>query len=779
MQKTINTNWKFIHDDHPGIWRKDYDDAGWRQVTLPHDWSVEAGFSKDHSSGTGYLQGGTGWYRGRFKLPESCKGKKIWLVFDGVYKNSQVWCNSSYLGKRPNGYISFQYDISHCASFGEDENVISVKVTHEDIADSRWFTGSGIYRKVSVIVQEQVYFDRHGIVFHAEPFDGQAKISIKNTLVNESTKVQTIDVENVLFEGGIAALSLKTTVVLQPGEHKMVENSGNLPDAKLWSDDTPFLYTLNSCMMVNGNAQNSQSQRVGIREIIFNADAGFFVNGVNKKLKGVCVHHDAGCLGAAVTKTVWQRRLEKLKAVGCNAIRMSHNPHMPELFDLCDEMGFYVIDEAFDEWEGCKNKWAEGHNVYPPRHEGYFEDFPQWHDPDLRELIRRDRNHPSILMWSIGNEIDYPNDPYCHPMFETMTGNNDKDKPTAERMYNPNKPNMERLTTICKKLTEIVKEEDDTRAVTAAVAFPELSTYLGYIDSLDVVGYNYKEQLYVQDHKRFPDKPFLGSENGHEMENWKAVRDQDFISGQFLWTGYDFLGEAQGWPIRGSQAGLLTTAGFEKARYWFRQALWADRPVAKLVTARKCAAYLRDDPFQRNWSYGKKEEVCVRCFTNCKTGAELFINGKSQGHRPYDDETGYIQWTVVFEEGTLTVKTADTEDVLETSGRAAGISLALYPAPVTANGEDVAQVEVSLVDSCGRDTLEDDMLFVSVTGGTLQGIESGDLSDLTEYGAGYRRTFRGKMIIYVRAGSTGEITLRISGDVAGETVIKIPAVPAE
>jgi beta-galactosidase/beta-glucuronidase len=363
--------------------------------------------------------------------------------------------------------------------------------------------------------------------------------------------------------------------VIPAGSSKVIVTKGTINDPALWSVENPNLYRLTTridAVSKDGcHYFDSYDQRVGIRKIQFDADKGFFLNDKPLKLKGVCVHHDAGCLGAAVPPEVWLRRLNYLKDMGCNAIRMSHNPHMPQVYDLCDALGFLVMDEAFDEWEGAKNKWSVGHNVYPPKHQGYFEDFPEWHERDLADLIKRDRNHPSIIMWSIGNEIDYPNDPYCHPMFTSMTGNNDNNKPKAERQYNPDKPNAERLSVIAAKLTRIVKACDTTRPVTAAAAFPELSAKIGFIDSFDVVGYNYKEQYYEDDHRNFPDKPFLGSENSHSYQAWKAVRDQEFISAQFLWTGIDYLGEAHGWPIHGSGAGVLSTAGFPKVSYYRRK----------------------------------------------------------------------------------------------------------------------------------------------------------------------------------------------------------------
>lgn len=598
--RQLCSGWRFHLGECEEAWYKGYDDSGWREVMLPHDWSVEAPFSKDYSSGTGYVQGGTGWYRLRFFLPEKYKGKCLRLVFDGVYKNSMVWCNSYYLGKRPSGYTTFSYDISPFAVFGEEENEVSVKVVHTDIADSRWFTGSGITRKVTLVAEEAVHPKEYGCFFETVSVekDGdfqQADLRVTQEVVNRSSQAETVEIETLFLDAdGTQVASVKGTIELAAEtEGKLVLETA-LPNPKLWSCNRPYLYRMQTwyCTKEAGRYL-ADTQRIGVRTFHFDAGKGFFLNGVGQKLKGVCVHHDGGCLGAAMKAEVWQRRLAVLKESGCNAIRCSHNPHMPELYDLCDAMGFLMMDEAFDEWENAKNKWSTGHNVYPPKHQGYYEDFPAWHEADLRAMVRRDRNHPSVILWSIGNEIDYPNDPYCHPMFETMTGNNDANKPAEERRYDSNRPNAERLAAIARRLVHLVKEEDSSRPVTLAAAFPELSSRLGFLDAVDVIGYNYKEHLYEEDHRRFPDKPILGSENGHSEEAWRAVAEHAYISGQFLWTGIDYLGEAHGWPVHGSPAGLITTAGFKKPEFARRKRLWGGE--MKEHTAEECVLWQEPD----------------------------------------------------------------------------------------------------------------------------------------------------------------------------------------
>lgn len=775
----LRDNWRFHLGDIEEAWFKGFDDSGWEEVSLPHDWSVSLPFSEAYSSGTGYLAGGIGWYRVRFSLPEEYRGKKIRLLFDGVYKNSQVWCNSYYLGKRPNGYVPFDYDISEKVFFGEMDNEVSVKVTHTDIADSRWFTGSGMTRKVTVVVEETVHPAPYGIFFSTlYGDDGKtAQVEISHELVNEGTdKAEVSLVSRLCDENGKQVLEVTAGAQFTPGERKTISLNGCVNRPRLWSPEKPALYGLTTCLSVNGGpAYEVFSEKVGIRTFRFDGDKGFFLNGESRKIKGVCVHHDAGCLGAAVTREVWERRLEALKEMGCNAIRTSHNPHMPELYELCDEMGFLMMDEAFDEWENPKNKWSTGHNVYPPRHQGYFEDFPEWHEKDLAAMVLRDRNHPSVIMWSIGNEIDYPNDPYCHPLFGEMTGNNDANKPSAERMYNPDKPNMERLAPIAQELSAIVKRYDATRPVTLAAAFPELSSRLHYFDALDVVGYNYKEHLYEEDHRRFPGLPFLGSENGHSYAAWKAVTDHDYISGQFLWTGIDYLGEAHGWPVHGSSAGLLTLAGFPKARYYQRQSYWADRPVLHLAAVLYEGSREEWLPVTESWNYKEGDRVLVRLFTN-QPEAELFLNGRSLGRKKGLSDEGCMDWITTFEPGILSAAAGELSSgqgreciscSLETTGEACTLQLSAWKACSGNAGKDKKdvppyhQVELFAADAEGRYVADASIpVTIEVSGpGVLLGLENGDLADNTPYSSPSRKTKEGKLLAYIRRTGPEAVTV--------------------
>jgi beta-galactosidase len=801
---TLPLNYAYFHlGDVPDAWQAWHEDKDWELVTLPHDWSVHMPFSKEYSSGTGYLAGGIGWYRIHITPKEAWKGKHICIHFDSIYKNSRVWCNSTYLGERPNGYISFCYDISDSFHFNAD-NVISVYVDRCELSDSRWFTGSGITGRVTLEISENIYPVNNGIFFHTPKIsDNIAKYEIVNELVNATDKNKLLTITNVIFDamGKLVSEAVSQTTVMSHAVIQ-VKNTGTIPNPMLWSPEVPCLYTIKTYFSYEKSYQVHE-MKVGIRSFRFHPDKGFYLNGNSYLFKGVCLHHDAGCLGAAVNYEVWCRRLIKLKKMGCNAIRMSHNPHTPELYALCDVLGFLVIDEAFDEWEGPKNKWWQGHNIYPPKHQGYYTDFPIWHERDLIDMILRDRNHPSVILWSIGNEIDYPNDPYCHPTFTEMTRNNDNNKPESEHMYHSDRPNMERLTALAKHLCNIVKSVDTTHPVTLAAAFPELSAKLGFISSLDVVGYNYKENLYEEHHLAFPDKPFFGSENGHRLKDWKSVTDNQYISGQFLWTGIDYLGEAHGWPIHGSGAGLMTLAGFEKPGYYRRQSLWSTEPMIHLTTVRKTDSCVTSwgettsDPYAcefaascENWNYCAGELVTVKCYTNLKS-IELSLNGKSLGTYEKDFNQDCIITTIPFQPGILTAKGRENDTCvshsLYTTLTACYMEIQEYVlskevmkiiTDVVGYYNPIHQLEVTMLDGNGRRVYHDSsLLTVTIQNGTLLGIENGDLADVTEYTANYRRVYNGQLILYVaendNTSADTPLTVTVHGDMVQTEVFVI------
>lgn len=488
--KLFNSGWKFYKGDVREGEKILLDDQEWRSVQLPHDWSIEGPFSNEWASGTGYLPGGIGWYRKSFTIPEDQQGKHLYLYFDGVYKNSEVWINETYLGKRPNGYASFYYDITPHLKKGS--NVVAVKVDHRDFADSRWYTGSGINRNVYLIATPPVHFNIWGIAFTTPSVSREAaRVVIDAGISNPMATPQARKlVAALLSSDGTVVAKAEKDISIPAGEStERVEFTVNGP--RLWSATDPNVYRLRMSLVESGKPSDIVEEQVGFRTFAFDSEKGFTLNGEPIKLKGVCFHDDAGALGSAVPRDVWERRLKIVKDLGCNAIRMSHNPHQDYLYDLCDKMGFLVQDEAFDEWEVGKNKWIAGWNVGTPGKDGYNKDFEAWADIDLRDMILRNRNRVSIIMWSIGNEIDYPNDPYTHEILNT--GRNPQ---IYGRGYQPGNPPASRLGEMATHLVDVVKQYDTTRAITAALAGVVMSNTTAYPGVLDIVGYNYQEYRY-------------------------------------------------------------------------------------------------------------------------------------------------------------------------------------------------------------------------------------------------------------------------------------------
>ncbi len=769
----LDTGWRFRLGDAQDTWYGGFDDEDFRPVTIPHDWAVEAPFSPDNSSGTGYLPGGIGWYRLRFTVPDELREKRLRITFDGVCGRAQVWLNSYHLGGHVYSYTPFSFDVTDLVRFENRENVLCLRAAHEDVDDSRWYTGSGLTRRVFLTAEEPLHAAENGVWLETLSIDGnRTDVAIHIDLQNDSPDPAAAGITALLrMPDGSSVLSIRDCLTVDPWEKSPVTLTGCVCGARLWDVDDPFLYTQEIWADVCDSHYLLDRQTVGLRTAQFSPDNGFILNGKQMKLKGVCLHHDGGCLGAAVPAEVWQRRLLTLQGCGCNAIRCSHNPHAPELYDLCDRLGILVMDEAFDEWENPKNKWTHGHNVYPPCHHGYAEDFPEWHERDLRAMVRRDRRHPSVILYSLGNEIDYPNDPYCSPLFSEMTGNNDASKPASERLYDPEKPDIRRLMPIAGELAAIAQSEDNSRPAIMALAFPELSVRLGILDILDGAGYNYKEHLYDRDHAEHPDVPLLGSETGHSWDAWLATRDRPFVAGQFLWTGVDYLGEARGWPVHGSGAGLLDLAGFAKERYWFRRSVWSSEP---LVSAWVRAGHT---PPARRWNYTYGEPVEVWCSASTPR-VQLSLNGTVVGEAEESDRRdGRFVFSIPYAPGVLCVKGLDRsrcvlcEDKLETDGPSERCQLSLWEGTDAVTGRSFAersaepgytyQLELELLDADGRHSFDDKLISVAVDGpGELQGMENGDLADNTAYSVPERRTSGGRLIVYIRRTGSGDVNVQ-------------------
>jgi hypothetical protein len=759
--RLFNENWKFYKGDQENAFQTNFNDKEWRSVELPHDWSIEGPFDTKWASATGYLPTGIGWYRKNFTIPANDKDKKVYIYFEGVSKNGEVWINGHDLGKRPNAYISYQYDLTPFLNFG-NENVLTVKVDHNEFADSRWYVGSGIYRNVFLITTGKVHIKQWG-VFATTPLVSKEKavVAVNITIENNSTTAQKVDIQNTLFDSKskIVANSVKNVSVNTSAELS-IDISLNINNPALWSTDQPNLYTLTTTIKKGTVTLDKIDTKIGIRDFRFDANKGFSLNGVPMKIKGVCVHHDAGCLGAAVPTGVWERRLLRLKEMGCNSIRMSHNPHATELYDLCDKLGFLVMDEAFDEWEGGKNKWVQGRNVGPPSLQGYNEVFTEWHERDLRDQILKNRNHPSIIMWSIGNEIDYPNDPYSHPILDIGTN-----PQIFGRGYHKDSPNSDRLGVVAKELVKIVKQYDVTRPVTAALAAAIISNETGFADALDIAGYNYQEYRYVDDHKKYPNRIIYGSENGFGMNVWDDVAKNDFITAQYLWTGIEYLGEADRFPTKHSTSGMLDLAGLRKPEYFFRQSIWSTKPMVYIGTTlvpanEREGSIWSQKPANPIWNYNNGDKVRVSCFTNCKS-VELFLNNKSLGikNRAVFENTGVIFWDTPFEPGTLkaVAKDAGNKDlvqVLNTAGQAAAITASSDSKQLSIGKRGLAHIELTITDENRNMVyLSKSEITCTVNGSAkLLGLENSNPRDTTQYKTNKRTAFKGKLVAYIQAG---------------------------
>ena len=765
----FNADWKFNKGDVKDGESIRFSDQQWRNVNLPHDWSIEGPFSSEWASSTGYLPGGIGWYRKTFTLSAQQQTGKVFIYFDGVYKNSEVWINGHFLGKRPNGYTPFQYELSPYLN-KNGNNIIAVKADHTKFADSRWYPGSGIYRNVYLIFKKAVYIPTWGVTFTTPQVNAKDASARVNVSLKNDTKAGAVTLVKSTLSNpqGKVVASSQQQLTVKAGQEAAATLSFSIKSPKLWSAGQPDLYRLRVSVSQNGKITDQYTEKVGFRDIRFDANEGFFLNGKNTKLKGVCIHHDAGALGAAVPREVWARRLRILKEAGCNAIRMSHYPHQNYLYDLCDEMGFLVMDEAFDEWARGKNKWVAGWNEGTPAKDGYNEYFAEWADRDLADMIRRNRNHPSIIMWSIGNEIDYPNDPYSHEVLNT--GRNPQ---IYGKGYSAERPPASEMAEIARKLVKVVKQNDTSRPVTAALAGVVMSNMTDYPELLDIVGYNYQEYRYADDHQKYPKRIIYGSENGKGKKEWLAVDTTKNIFGQFLWTGFDFVGEARKWPVRSSGAGLANMAGFPKNDYFVRQSLWSDKPMAYLMVMK--AGENDPDRFMWNadskWNWPDGEALKVGGVTNTEE-AELFLNGRSLG-RKRADQLEYPSWNLPYAKGILLLKGFNegkevSSYQLVTAGDALEISAEADKEIFDHAAQQVSHIEIAVKDSKGNlvyDAAND--ISVQIEGpATLLGLESGSLDSHESYQADHRKVYKGRLLAYIQSSAkpgTIKVTLSAAG----------------
>lgn len=757
----FNDGWLFLLKDDSAAVQTSYDDSKWRKLDLPHDWSVEGQLSPSLASCTGYLPGGIGWYRKHFSITD--KAARHYIYFEGVYNRSEVYLNGHLLGKRPNGYISFLYDLTPYLK--EGDNVLSVRVDHSRYADSRWYTGSGIYRDVWLVSAPEIHIAQWGIGWKATSLtDKQASVAVDMEVQKHISTTDKLELQATLYDADGKQVAQRRTRVADGSEGISKETlTLKISRPHRWNLDAPYLYTLTTDLLSNGQRIDGSTTNVGLRTLEFDANKGFALNGNWMKVKGVCIHHDAGVLGSVVPPEVWKRRLINLKEIGVNAIRMSHNPQAPIVYDLCDQLGLLVMDEASDEWEFPKRKWIQGWNKGEPGFDGTYDFFEEWIEQDVTDMVRRDRNHPSIFLWSIGNEVDYPNDPYSHPILDGASIN----QPMFGG-YKPDAPDAMRIGVIAKRLAARVRAVDTSRPVTGALAGVIMSNQTAYPDAIDVVGYNYTENRYDEDHATYPNRVIYGSENGSGIDAWYAVKNKEFIFGQFIWTGTDYLGESGAWPSRGLNTGLLNFGSFAKPRGHFRASLWSEKPVTYIGTYPKNRHLSADAP--DIWNYDPGQEIRVVCYTNAPQ-ARLLLDGKVVGEmKPYDEKTGIIHWDIPYQAGELRAEGCDKDGKvlsdysIKSSGRPYALRVSADRTTLTAD-RATAHLFIEVIDEDGTIVkLGDNDITCNIEGpARLLGLEASSNTDMSDYTDNRHRAFQGRLLAYIQTtGEKGQVRIKLT-----------------
>ena len=801
----FDKGWKFTLGDSRQFSDKDYADTGWRTLDLPHDWAIEGDFSKENPSGTGggALPGGIGWYRKTFTLPADAKGKEVYIDFDGAYMNATVYINGHELGTRPYGYASFSYNLTPWLRKGE--NVVAVRVDNAEQPNSRWYSGCGIYRHVWLRILNPVHVDQWGVFIEQKQVsDHVANLDVHTTLVNNSEEeVKVRLTTEVLAPDGRKVAETATERQLDPGTTTVVTRPLSVENPLLWSVKNPHLYTVVNTVAQSGQIIDRVSTKTGFRYLEFDAQRGFSLNGERMKINGVCLHHDAGALGAVVNRAAIARQLKIMKDMGANAIRSSHNPPAPELLELCDSLGLMVMDETFDMWR--KKKSAHDYARY----------FPDWHEQDLRDLVVRDRNHPSIIMWSIGNEVL---EQWSDANADTLSleqANLILNFGHSKDLLAKEEGEMSVNSLLTKKLADMTRALDPSRPVTAGCNEPDPGNHLFRSGALDVIGYNYHNENFKDVPKNFPGKPFIVTESVSALQTrgyyrmpsdsmfiwpkrwdipfedpsfscssydnchvpWGTTHEQslldveknDFIMGQFVWTGFDYIGEPTpfGWPARSSYFGIVDLAGNPKDSYYLYQSRWnPDVDVLHLFP---------------HWNWNEGEDVDLWVYSSNADEVELYLNGKSLGAKKPQEDVLHLSWRIPFEPGTVeAVSRRDGKEVKRTSVTTASEPHAIRLTPdrilIDADGEDLSYVLVEVVDKDGNlcPWAENEISFDVVGSGRNVGVDNGSPISLERFKADSRKAFYGKALVIVQNdGTPGEIIVKATspGLESSETLI--------
>ena len=767
-RKCFDADWRFVLADSAHMADVDYNDSHWRKLSLPHDWAIEGDFYAGNPSGAGggALPGGVGWYRKTFSIPLTPSqngGTSCFIEFDGVYMNSTVYVNGQKVGFRPYGYSSFEYDITEYLKKGE--NVIAVRVDNSDQPNSRWYSGCGIYRHVWLTQTEHTHVAHWG-TYVTSSLSKNNKTATFNVMVEVANKTKDTQITNILLDVGGKEVAKSNGSTLQ------------VKNPHLWTLDNPYIYKVRTEIRVGDKIVDVYETNTGVRSFRFDPKAGFSLNSVPVKINGVCEHHDFGCLGAALNEDALHRKLVKLKAMGVNAIRSSHNPPAPELLNMCDTMGLIVMDESFDMWRRKKTQ------------NDYARFFDEWHERDLSDLVKRDRNHPCILMWSIGNEV------------LEQWSSADADELTLEQanlILNAGHDastlaHGEEMTPnalLTQHLANIIKKYDKTRPITAGCNEPDPKNHLFKSGAIDIIGFNYHHQWIKDVPKNFPNKPFIMSESvsalqtrGYYMmpsdsiyvapkewwmpytdpsfmcsaydnmhaswsstheQTWDVVKHTPYVGGQFIWTGFDYIGEPTpyGFPARSSYFGIIDLAGFPKDIYYMYQSEWTNKPVLHLFP---------------HWNWLPGQEIDMWCYYNNADEVELYVNGKSQGvRRKADSHVYHVSWRVKYEPGEVkvvarkaAVKNGYPEIVVTQTIKTAGQPDHLR-LTTDYQGKTTTFVNVEVVDKDGNlCPWAENQVFFETTGGLeIVGVDNGSQFSMERFKDTKRKAFMGKCMVAV------------------------------
>jgi beta-galactosidase len=756
-RKSFNGDWQFHLGDVNDSKAQD-ENYNWRKLNLPHDWSIELPFDSTSPTGNGggALRGGIGWYKKTFSLPESINGKKVFIDFDGVYMNSAVYINNKLLGIRPNGYISFRYDVTPYLKFGNVKNILLVKVNNDKQPNSRWYSGSGIYRNVWVTVCDPVHIAQWGTyVTTQEVTKEKATVKLQTSVANESNVSKNFTLINSVYNaGGKIVKETKSLKTIAANSVLNIDEQFQMIHPQLWSVENPYLYKIVSKIIFNGKLSDEYTTPLGLRSFHFDAQNGFSLNGKSMKIRGVCEHHDLGCLGTALNITALRRQLRMLKEMGVNAIRTSHNPPAPEFLELSDKMGFIIMDETFDMWKKEKNPYD--YHLY----------WDEWHKKDLEDQILRDRNHPSVFIWSVGNEIPQ------------QRGSNSDTSGKA----------------ILRELYSIVKKLDN-RPVVTANDFVDSKNQLLQTDAYDIIGYNYHHRNWDSAQLMWGNKPFIATEStsalqtrgSYDMlsdsirrwpyswenafkegnadltcsaydncsapwgstheESLKIMEKRPHVSGMFIWTGFDYIGEPTPypWPARSSYFGIIDLAGFPKDAFYLYQSIWTNKPVLHLFP---------------HWNWQLGQTIDMWAYYNNADEVELFINGKSQGIKKKTGDDLHVMWRVLYEPGTVKVvsrkkgKIVLTKEI-KTAGDPYKIILSIDTNELVANSDGLAFVIAKIVDKDGNFVpYANNSISFSVDGGaSFVATDNGHQTDLSSFQSTQKKAWNGLCLAVIKAGN--------------------------